>query len=265
MGTGANVSQSNARQNPILLVESSPEDLECLRSCLEGAGLDLIEADGVEAALKMTKQYSPTLVLSEIALADGSGFALCRQLRDRPTTLPLSIMLVSRWSKEADRILAFECGADDFVAKPYFPRELASRVRAVMRRSEARQRTEAVPADSSSDALCIDLDRHSVLLDGRPITLTFQEFSLLSVIARRRGHAFTRKELIDRAWRNGESLNARSVDAHVKSLRRKLGEFGRAIETIRGIGYRFTENALVRQGRAEPDLAASTLGSRQPD
>lgn len=230
----------------MLIVESDDDERNALAAALSGSSLSVFESTSVADALERFAALGPSLVLSEIQLSDGSGFALCRQLRDRSAHQPVPILLTSRWSTEADRILAFECGADDFVAKPYYPREIASRVRAIMRRRETLVHPSEPRPRAAAETLIIDDERHAVAVGDEPAELTLQEFALLSVLANHRGLAFSRQELIARAWRNGEKPGTRSVDAHVKSLRRKLGDFGRAIETVRGVGYRFAESARVR-------------------
>lgn len=177
------VSESNSQQNRVLIVESDPGELEILRTCIDDAGFESIAADSVHDALERARKCASDLVVSEIVLRDGSGFSLCRQIRDG-LAHPLPIMLTSRWSREADRILAFECGADDFIAKPYFARELTSRVRTVIRRTNVlkrggrpvrvlldtlslsrsrlpgrRHRYKNDPADSPGDLTPVGLDR----------------------------------------------------------------------------------------------------------
>jgi two-component system phosphate regulon response regulator PhoB len=230
------------RPHTILAVDSGTTERQRLRSALVGLGLDLVEATGLADALEQVEHEIPSIVLSESRLADGSGFSLCRLLRDRAGHEPMPIMLVSDWSNEADRVLAFECGADDFIAKPYYPRELASRVRALLRRSDALRLEGGRIKRLSAEPICVDHDNHRVTVDGNPVVLTRREFSILGVLADQRGMAISREDLIARAWRGAESLEPRTVDTHIKSIRRKLGDLGGAIETVRGIGYRLAES-----------------------
>ncbi len=225
----------------VLLVDPDPESLEALEKGLQGSHLQLITAGSVASALELAESQPPRLVVSELVLPDGSGFALCRRLRESGRCAHVPILLVSHWSLEADRILAFECGSDDFLAKPFFARELASRVRAVLRRSIQRHPEETSGRTGASDPVAIDLDHDEVFVAGSRVALTPREFALLAALVRRRGRVLTRQELIEQAWGDGEIPSARSVDAHVKSLRRKLGEAREAIETVRGLGYRFSE------------------------
>jgi DNA-binding response OmpR family regulator len=150
---------------------------------------------------------------------------------------------------EPDRILAFECGADDFIAKPFFTRELSSRIQAVLRRSAAPTGSEqSAIASPEDDPLVIHFDHGEVQVAGERVPLTPREFSLFAALVRRRGRVMSRRELIEQAWGEGDGPNARSVDAHVKSLRRKLGRARHAVETVRGLGYRFTDRSLSPPG-----------------
>jgi len=239
----------NPEQDFALLVDSDADSRAAVRRSLQDTNLALIEVDTVAEALEWVARDEPRLVLSELALPDGSGFALCRQLRESAAFSDVPIVLVSRWSTESDRILAFECGADDFLSKPFFQRELASRIKAVLRRSEVPVERETEETDPPSSLLAIDGERREVRFDGTRLPLTPREFSLLATLARHRGRVLSRADLIAEAWNAGENPTERSVDAHVKSLRRKLDGAKDAIETIRGIGYRFSEKGIARSSR----------------
>lgn len=233
--------------NSALLVDPDPESLEAIEKGLQESRLEPISADSVSAAIELAERHRPRLIVSELVLPDGSGFALCRRLRESARCAQIPVVLMSRWSLEGDRILAFECGADDFVAKPFFARELASRFRAVLRRSAGAATDideERTGNARGSEPVTIELDQARVFVAGSPVTLTPREFALLAALVRRRGRVLTREELIDQAWSDGDGPSARSVDAHVKSLRRKLGESREAIETVRGLGYRFSESRV---------------------
>lgn len=230
-----------------LLVDADLQSLEALEKQAKECKLEPMVAGSVAEAIELAERHQPRLVVSELVLPDGSGFALCRRLRESSRCAQIPILLLSRWSLEEDRILAFECGADDFVAKPFFARELASRFRAVLRRSVVAPTgldEQGAGRVRGSEPLAIELDQARVFVAGAPVSLTPREFALLGALVRRRGRVLTREELIDQAWSDGEGPSARSVDAHVKSLRRKLGESREAIETVRGLGYRFSESRI---------------------
>jgi len=239
----------------ILIVDPDRGSREVARRSLELPDLEITEAASVAEALSSALRLPPDVVLTELVLADGSGLALCRSVREDETLCSKPIVVVSRWSLEADRILAFECGADDFVAKPYFARELVSRVRAVLRRSTHISLVAEERLVAARDGLVIDADRRAAWVDGVAIALTPREFSLLEALAVSGGRVLSRSDLIQEAWKGPHGLHARSVDAHIKSLRRKLGSARDAVETVRGLGYRLADEGgrgrVVGRDRAE--------------
>ena len=232
-------------QNFALLVDSDAGMAALVREALVETQLDLVEAKTVTEAFDRMDRSAPRLVLSELALPDGSGFSICRHVRESRSLAEVPVVLLSEWSHESDRILAFECGADDFVPKPFFQRELASRIRAVLRRSKAPSRESTRREPQLPSPLMIDEERRTVRFEGLELPLTPREFELLATLARHEGRVLSRRDLIDEAWRPGENPTERSVDAHVKSLRRKLAGAKDAIETVRGLGYRYAEKNLL--------------------
>ena len=236
----------------ILIVDPDEADRSDVRAAFEGSGYRLVEAPGTESAFELLGSEDVDLILCELVLPETSGFAFCRSLREHPEHRGIPLVLISRWAGERDRILAFEVGADDFAAKPFFGRELAARVRAVLRRCAADREAppEERPVIGQQDAFEVRADANEIRLDGRVVPLTRREFALVVALMRRRGRVVGREELISRAWGDLEAPHARSVDAHIKSIRRKLGQAGLAIETIRGLGYRFTDEPIRLGGEA---------------
>ena len=232
-------------QNFALLVDADTGTAAQVREALFETHLALVEAKTLTEAFDRMDRRVPRLVLSELALPDGSGFSVCRHVRESRALAEIPVVLLSEWSHESDRILAFECGADDFVAKPFFQRELASRIRAVLRRSEMIDREPVRREPRLPSPLMIDEERRTVRFEGIELPLTPREFALLATLARHEGRVLSRRDLIDEAWRPGENPTERSVDAHVKSLRRKLEGAKDAIETVRGLGYRYAEKNLL--------------------
>lgn len=241
------MTSADPEQNFALLVDADAGTASLVRGALVETRLDLIEAKSLSEAFDQMDRQTPRLVLSELALPDGSGFSICRHVRESRTLTEVPVVLLSEWSHESDRILAFECGADDFVPKPFFQRELASRIRAVLRRSEAPSRDATRREPRLPSPLMIDEERRSVRFEGLELPLTPREFELLATLARHEGRVLSRRDLISEAWRPGENPTERSVDAHVKSLRRKLAGAKDAIETVRGLGYRYAEKNLLPQ------------------
>ena len=240
MNTSLRNSVAHGRR--ILVVDPDRLARETARKSLSLPDLEIEEASGVAEALELAQRTLPDVVISELVLADGSGFALCRSIREHEALAAKPIMLVSHWSLEADRILGFECGADDFVAKPYFARELVSRLRAVLRRSaHIASSSEDRQFTSYEGDLVVDSNRRAARVDGAIVPLTPREFALLEALAAAGGRVLSRTDLIVQAWNSPNRLHERSVDAHIKSLRRKLGAARDAVETVRGLGYRFAE------------------------
>lgn len=232
-------SNSTSCGKRVLIVDPDRASREVARKSLELPDLEIAEASGMAEALENARCMPPDVVLSELILADGSGFALCRSIRENELLASKPIVIVSRWSLEADRILGFECGVDDFIAKPYFARELVSRVRAVLRRSANLSLVTNEKQITSCDGLVIDSSRSAAWVEGVMVPLTPREFSLLETLAESGGRVLSRTDLIRDAWTGPSGLHDRSVDAHIKSLRRKLGPARNAVETVRGLGYRF--------------------------
>jgi len=229
----------NAR---ILLVEDEPAILESLAYVLGRDGFSVVlaksaaEAEAAAAGGQIGGQID--LVVLDLMLPDGSGFDLIRSWRAKQKPMPI-IVLSSR-DAEADRVAALESGADDYVTKPFSPREIVARVRAVLRRSEGSPAALAVGPPLSTDART-----RRATAAGRALDLTRVEFDLLATLLGSPGRVFTRAELIDRVWGDGFRITDRTIDSHVKGLRKKIGEAGAEptwIETVRGVGYRLSDD-----------------------
>ncbi len=223
----------------ILVVDDEPKIVEMVRLYLERDGHDVsIARDGNEALARFRRD-EPDLILLDLMLPGVDGVEVCRRVR-RESATPV-IMLTAR-AEEGDKLLGLEVGADDYVTKPFSPRELAARVRAVLRRSEKRS---ALADSIEREGLSMDLARHEVELEGRPLSLTPREFRILWQLAANPGRAYSRAQLLDDALGDDFEGYERNVDAHVKNLRRKLAEVSDRvwIETVYGVGYRMPEAA----------------------
>lgn len=210
--------------------------LAALRGCLGPAGPDLEPARDGESAIRLLSKQDVAGLVVEDQLADMRATELLKRVREQPETRAKPVILVSGSGDEIDRVLAFELGADDFVAKPYSLREVALRLRAVLRRVHA---PSEPPVDHFQfDRLTIDVSGHEVAVDGAVVALTALEFKLLVDLARHRGFVRSREKLLETVWNHPATLETRTVDTHVKRLRGKLGDVGREIETVRGVGYR---------------------------
>lgn len=207
-----------------------------LRGCLGPAGPDLEAVRDGESAIRLLSKDDVAGLVLEDQLADMRATEVLRRVREQPETRIKPVILVSGRDDEIDRVLAFELGADDFVAKPYSPRELALRLRAVLRRAQSQPDP---PAEHLHlDQLSIDMPGHEVTVDGEVVGLTALEFKLLVDLARHRGLVRSRETLLETVWHQPATIETRTVDTHVKRLREKLGDVGRNIETVRGVGYR---------------------------
>lgn len=230
---------SAANERPRVLIAGASEEWTArVRAALAGGPLELLEATSGAAALaQLEREDGVALMVTEAQLGDMSGLALCRHVRESPAGGPVLVLLVSRWVDEMDRILAFECGADDFAQDPFFPRELSSRVQALLRRGR-RPRGLEEEGETRVGPLRVDLRKALVEMDGRPVALTWREFEVLRLLAQERGRVVRRSELLGLLLGAPDAASPRLIDTHVKSIRRKLGRAGNLIETVRGVGYR---------------------------
>jgi two-component system phosphate regulon response regulator PhoB len=221
----------------ILIVEDEEDLQEVLSYNLRQAGHDPVVVGLGHAALERVGREAPDLVLLDLMLPDMSGTDVCRTLKSDPSTRNIPVIMLTAKGEEIDRVVGFELGADDYVVKPYSMRELTLRVQAILRR-------RAAPADGAGltafGRLRIDRDGHRVWVDNDEVALTALELRLLCTLYDRRGRVQSRAVLLDEVWRMSSDVNTRTVDTHVKRLREKLGTAGAYLETVRGVGYRFT-------------------------
>ncbi|MBK8010652.1 MAG: winged helix-turn-helix domain-containing protein [Deltaproteobacteria bacterium] len=224
--------------SPVILVVDDERDLvSTIEYNLEREGFEIRTAfDGRTALLRARQSPLPDLVLLDLMLPDFSGTEVCRRLKEDPVTKHIPVLMLTAKAEEIDRVVGFELGADDYVAKPYSVRELNLRVKAILRRTHSVGTSESPTAFGR-----IRLDRagHRVWLDDAEVTLTAIEFRLLDTMLTRKGRVQSRKQLLDDVWGIQADVTTRTVDTHVKRLRQKLGEAGNYIETLRGVGYRF--------------------------
>jgi len=222
---------------PVLIVEDDPDIAEGLRYNLEREGLEtrvaLTGEQGLKAALDA--RNPPALVILDLMLPGMSGTELCRRLRREPATRRTPIIMLTARTSEADRVAGLDLGADDYISKPFSVRELMARVRAVLRRAD-----ETATARYEDSRLSIDFDDMRVVCDGAHVRLTRKEFFLLTTLARAAGRVLTRHHLLDNVWGYDYYGDTRTLDVHIRRLRQKLGPCGDSIETVVGVGYRFT-------------------------
>ena len=224
----------------VLVVEDESDIAGLVKHTLERSGDAVVEvALSGGQALKLASEQTPDLIVLDLNLPVLGGLEVCRLLRTRPATAKTPIIMLTARTTESDRVQGLDAGADDYVTKPFSPRELAARVRAVMRRGRP---DEAGPPPIYRGAhLVADFDAVSIAVDGEPIRLTRREYELLKYLVENRNRVLSRDRLLERVWGYDRMIETRSVDVHVGRLRGKLGAAGKQIETVVGLGYRFVE------------------------
>lgn len=226
----------------VLVVDDDREIARLVQAYLEQAGFQVRSVGDRAGALRTVRTERPDLLILDLMLPDGDGMEVARQLRADPATARLPIIMLTARVEDADRIVGLELGADDYVSKPFNPRELVARVRAVLRRTT--DSIAAPPQRLSHGALLLDLDAHQARLAGELLDLTPTEFELLALFLRNPGHAFTRSELIEQGLGYAYAGMERTVDSHIKNLRKKIERDPAApplIETVYGVGYRLRQ------------------------
>ncbi len=227
----------------VLIVEDEQDIASLVKMTLERSGDMYVEAvHSGDAAIKSVTLETPDLIVLDLNLPVLSGVEVCRILRARPNTAHTPIIMLTARSSEADRVAGFDVGADDYVTKPFSPRELAARVRAVIRRGrQPVAEREAGPTVYEGKHLRADFDAVQVAVDNQDVRLTRREFELLKYLVENKGRVITRDRLLERVWGYDRDIETRSVDVHVGRLRAKLKVAGGQIETVVGLGYRFVE------------------------
>jgi DNA-binding response OmpR family regulator len=219
----------------IAFVEDEDDIAELVSSYLVKEGFAVERFASGRPFLRFLEKHVPDLVLLDLMLPDASGFEICRFLKEREPTRAIPVIMATAKGEESDKVLGLEMGADDYIAKPYSLRELAARIRAVLRRSKE---TESAGPVEVGEGLVIDPERHEVRVGGRPVELTSTEFRILRMLAARPGRVFGREEILDQIWGHDKIVLDRTVDVHIKNLREKLGPAARFIKNIRGAGYK---------------------------
>src|SRR6266567_2117650 len=220
----------------ILIIEDERDVVDLLTLNLRKAGYTLATATDGAAGLDKARSEKPAFIILDLMLPRMPGLEICKILKSDPATRQIPIMMLTAKAEEIDRIVGLEFGADDYVTKPFSPREVVLRIRAIFRRGEK--------ADESLKAgpISIDPARHQVRVNGKQVNLTSLEFKLLRTLMQRRGRVQDRDRLLNEVWGYESVIDTRTVDTHVRRLREKLGKAGDAIETVRGFGYRLRED-----------------------
>ncbi|SRR4030065_2890658 len=220
----------------ILIVDDEADILTLLEYNLEKAGFKVISANDGPDAVEITKREKPDIIILDIMLPSMEGTEVCKILKSGDATRHIPIIMLTAKGEEVDRIVGFELGADDYITKPFSPRELILRVKAVLKRGQE-QEAKIINAGP----ITIDVERSLATADGKLLKLTAIEFKLLLELAKSDGKVLSRDTLLDRAWGTEVYITDRTVDTHIRRLREKLGKTSKYIETVRGFGYRFRE------------------------
>ena len=224
----------------ILVVDDEPDALEVLGFKLKEAGFTPIFAKDGGRAIAAARDERPALIVLDLMLPEIDGLEVCKILRRDPATAMIPVIMLTARAAEMDRVLGLELGADDYVTKPFSPRELVLRIKKLLARAKA---ADDPVTQLRFGELEIDVPRHQVSVGGDPVVLTATEFKLLEILARRRGRVQTRERLLQDVWGYENPIDSRTVDTHMRRLREKIGDAARYLETIRGVGYRFTADA----------------------
>lgn len=230
-------------EKKILVVDDEQDIVDLVSYNLSKEGFKVFTASNGTQAVEVAKTVKPDVVLLDVMMPGMDGFEVCRSLRQDPTLATTAIMFLTAKSGEIDQILGLELGADDYIQKPISPRVLLARVKSILRRGAENVRTETVAAPEllRIGALEVNRQNYTVRVDGREAFFPKKEFELLAFLASNRGKVFSREVLLRRIWGESVFVIDRTVDVHVSKVREKLGKYGVWIETVKGVGYRFTE------------------------
>ena len=224
----------------ILIIEDEPDIRKNLEYNLSREGYSVLTAASIAEAEELIYSNNLSLILLDLMLHDGSGLELCKKMKSDPDVQNLPIIILTAKDDEVDKVVGFEIGADDYVTKPFSVRELILRIKAVLKRGDNKK--DIVEIDRQFGDLKIDIDSHEVYVDGELVNLTALEFKLLIQLVDRRGRVQSREQLLADVWGYSAEVTTRTVDTHIKRLREKLGTMGKYVQTIRGVGYKFSRS-----------------------
>lgn len=224
----------------ILIIEDQPDIRKTIDYNLTRESFEVFQAASIAEGEQAIQQHKPDLVILDLMLPDGSGLTLCRDIKSDPATKNTLVILLTAKADELDRVIGFELGADDYVTKPFSVRELILRVKAILKRRASEERQPADPSYTFG-ALTLNLEAHQVFINDLEVGFTALEFRLLKHLIDRKGRVQSRDQLLEEVWGYSAEVTTRTVDTHIKRLREKLGSAGEYIQTIRGVGYRFSK------------------------
>ena len=223
----------------IFIVDDEPDILELVAISLEKAGFLTSKYEEAQPMLNSLPKELPDLIILDLMLPDADGFDVCKQLRANSQYKNIPIIMLTAKSEEMDRILGLEFGADDYVVKPFSPRELVARVKAILRRGKSTSAEQSII--EIGDSLSIDTQKYEVKMQNTTVNLTSTEFKLLYLLAKRPGWVYSRNQILNYLWGNDKIVIDRTIDVHIRNLRDKLGIAGKMIKNVRGVGYKLEQ------------------------
>ena len=222
----------------ILIIEDEPDIRKTLEYNISREGYKVVSASSLSEGKEQINSSDFSLILLDLMLPDGSGLDLCREIKSDKDKSPTPIIILTAKDDEVDKVVGFELGADDYVTKPFSVRELILRIKAVLKRGA--EKKETLEVQRQFGELTMDIDSHEVFVNNEQIILTALEFRLLRQLVDRRGRVQSRDQLLSDVWGYSSEVTTRTVDTHIKRLREKLGTMGKYVQTIRGVGYKFS-------------------------
>jgi DNA-binding response OmpR family regulator len=234
------MSNLNTTKKRILVAEDEADVLQLINLALQRAGFEVLKAEDGATAVRLAREHGPALIVMDIMMPGMTGLEACRLLKQDSRTMRIPVVMLTAKAEEVDRIVGLELGADDYVTKPFSPRELVLRIQAILRRfSDVSSGSELL----ALGPIQVDQVRHEVRIDGELVDFTATEFKLLTVLMERRGRLQSRDVLLNDVWGYESLIDTRTVDTHIRRLRDKLGVAAELVETVRGFGYRMTGDA----------------------
>jgi len=225
-------------KSKILIVDDEKDILELLKYNFEKEGYKTLSATSGEKAIEIAQSAKPDLIVLDLMLPGKNGLEVCRILKNQKPTSSIPIIMLTAKDSETDVVVGIEVGADDYITKPFSPKVVLAKIKAILRRLE--EKSKQVEEIKFGDLL-INTEKHKVTIKNNPIDLTITEFRILEFLSKNPGKAFTRDQVLNNAWKDEPFIVDRAVDVHIRGLRKKLGKYSELIETVRGVGYRFKE------------------------
>jgi two-component system phosphate regulon response regulator PhoB/two-component system alkaline phosphatase synthesis response regulator PhoP len=222
----------------VAIVDDEPDILELVSLHLERANFRVKGFEDAASFFQFLKEETPDLLILDLMLPDADGFEICKCIKKDENFSSMPIVMLTAKAEETDKVLGLELGADDYVTKPFSPKELVARIKAVLRRQGEEGQTRKIRV---GDLLDVDLEKYQVTVKGEPISLTPTEFRILKLLSSKKGWVFSRDQILDYLWGNEKVVLDRTVDVHIRNLRGKLGPARRYIKNVRGIGYKLEE------------------------